>query len=174
MKEFEKFLTDLPKPAVEVPEFRDQLRRELRGGAARRGRLERWIDLLPRPGLGGALAGAMAALLLLFVLVPGIPVGLHAALAGDDDGLRPLTAVEPAETERLQRASLLEADQAFVESWTARQPAPVEVRSVASERTFTVRQFELSDGKRVLVFTELGSDRPRPEVKPAADPPQIY
>ena len=29
MKDFEKFLNDLPKPAVEVPAFRDQLRREL-------------------------------------------------------------------------------------------------------------------------------------------------
>ena len=36
------------------------------------------------------------------------------------------------------------------------------VRSMEDERIFGVRQFELTDGKRMLVFTEFGSDRPEP------------
>jgi len=167
MKDFEKFLTELPRPDVDVPAFRAQLRRELVSVAPARSSPGMRLAL----GLTGSLAAAFALLLVLFVARPGVPEDIHAALIG------PTTVPigDASVGQLLHRATApVEADQAFVENWTARQEAPLQVRSIESERMFSVRQFELSDGKRMLVFTELGSDRPRSTLMPAVDPAQVF
>ena len=84
MKSLEKFLTDLPKPDVEVPAFRDQLRRELLSASPRiTGRPWRFATV----GLA-ALAGVLVAALGLFVARPEIPADLHAVLTGTGSAAR--------------------------------------------------------------------------------------
>jgi len=160
MKDFEKFLTDLPKPAVEVPVFRDRLRGELMSiapGAA----VRNWR---PFALLAASAAVLLAVALGWFVVQPAVPERIHATFAGapapewNDDELQ----------EMLTRAAMpAEDDRAFVDNWTAKQPRPVGVRSMEVERLFSVRQFELTDGKRMLVFTELGKEPARPAIQRA-------
>jgi hypothetical protein len=122
-------------------------------------------------GLTGSLAAAFAVLLVLFVARPAIPGEIHAALAGR----APAEGERPTLQQLLERvATPVEADQAFVESWTARQPRGVGVRSMEAERLFSVRQFELTDGKRMLVFTELEDDRVQPAVMHASTPARTF
>ncbi|MCP3978289.1 MAG: hypothetical protein GY716_03015 [bacterium] len=156
MKDIEKFLTDLPKPAVDVPAFKDQLRRELRSSVA--------APVDPRWRMTAMLSGVAALLMVgvltLFVARPAIPAGIHASLGG----------TSPASTQGAAPDSLpAAADRAFVDAWSARQTQPVGVRAMEEERLVSVRQFELTDGKRMLVFTELGNDTVAPAVK-RADP----
>ena len=68
----------------------------------------------------------------------------------------------------------VEADRAFVDTWSARQEQPVGVRSMEDERVFSVRQFQLTDGKRMLVFTELGNEQAQPTVLRADATVPIY
>ena len=79
MRNFEKFLTGLSKPDVEVPAFRERLGRELASVAG-----------APRPsgqfrlvlGLTASVATACAAMLVWFVAQPSVPTGIHDALTG--------------------------------------------------------------------------------------------
>ena len=48
----------------------------------------------------------------------------------------------------------------FVEQWYRRQSRPVEVKAVGDEKILALRQFELADGKRVVVLTEIGDRVP--------------
>ena len=114
MKDFEKFLTDLPKPAVEVPAFRDELRRELLSAVPERSSPRMRLAL----GLTGSLAAAFAVVLVLFVAVPEIPGDIHAALAG-----QPEPASSGASVAQLlgQAVTPVEADRAVVDTWSARQ-----------------------------------------------------
>jgi hypothetical protein len=167
MKDFEKFLTDLPKPAVEVPAFRDELRRELLSAVPERPNPRMRLAL----GLTGSLAAAFAVVLVLFVAVPEIPGKIHAALGG-----QPEPASNDASIAQLLREVVtpVEADRAFVDTWSARQEQPVGVRSMEDERVFSVRQFQLTDGKRMLVFTELGNEQAQPTVLRADATVPIY
>jgi len=153
MKDFEKFLTDLPKPVVDVPAFRDQLRRELLSSAptdpSRRWRFAA-IGMT-------SLATAVVFALGLFIARPGIPADLNAALTGGSSAVSP----------RL-------ADQAFVDRWAAQQASPVAIRSMSGERLLSVRQFELTDGKQMLVFTETEDDDVRPRVVRANSSAQFF
>jgi hypothetical protein len=167
MKDLEKFLTDLPKPDVEVPAFRQQLRRELLSVAPARTTARMRFAL----GLTGSLAAAFALLLALFVARPAIPNRLHVALAGT----APVELEQPAMEQLLLRAATpIEADQAFLESWTAQQGQALGVRTMEVEKLFSVRQFELTDGKRMLVFTEVGKEGTRPTLLRAMAPAQVY
>jgi hypothetical protein len=167
MKDLERLLTDLPKPDVEVPAFRQQLRRELLSVTPARTSARMRFAL----GLSGSLAAAFALLLVLFVARPAIPDRLHTRLAGP----APIELGQPALDQLLRSAARpVEADRAFVESWTAQQGRLVDVRAMEDERLFSVRQFEMTDGKRMLVFTELGNEKARPTVLRAMAPAQVY
>lgn len=153
MKEFERFLSDLPKPVVDVRRFRDRLGRVLRHAEQmRRDRRRRRVLHST-----AATAVGLAAVLVLFVVKPQIPRSIHDRVLGAPARSVDLTADSPGVP--------VEADRAFIERWTANQEHPVEVRSIESERVFSVRQFELTDGKRMLVFSEIGDEEPN---EPAA------
>ena len=169
MKDFEKFLTDLPKPAVEVPAFRARLRGEL-------------LSVAPTATGGywrplAVFAATAAALMLValgwFVIRPEVPERIHAAFSAS-----PAPETNESELqEMLARAAMPEEDdRAFVDNWTATQPLPVEVRTMEAERLFSVRQFELTDGKRMLVFTELGNEQAKPAIRRAGSTaqPAVY
>ena len=170
MKKFEKFLTDLPRPALEVPAFRDQLRRELMSvQPIGPGRHRRFATA----GLA-ALACLLVAILGLFVARPDIPAELHAALSGSN-GLTRERLDETNINRLLGRVGLpLEADRAFVDEWAAQQTGPVAIRSVNGERLVSVRQFELTNGKQMVVFTELSDEEQRPEIVRAGSTTQFF
>jgi hypothetical protein len=170
MKRFEKFLTDLPKPAVEVPAFRDQLRRELLS-AAPTSPSRHWR--FAAVGMT-ALASLLVVALGIFVARPEIPADLHAVLTGSgSDGRETLN--ETNINRLLGRVGLpLEADRAFVDSWAERQAGPVAIRSMNDERLVSVRQFELTNGKQMLVFTELSDEEDRPKVVRAGSTAQFF
>jgi hypothetical protein len=167
MKNFEKFLIDLPKPDVEVPAFRNELRRELLRAAPERTSSRMRLAL----GVAASLAVGFAVIAVLFVAVPGIPADIHAALVD-----RSASAANEASIARLlaQAVPPVEADRAFVDTWTARQERPVAVRSIEGERVFSVRQFELTDGNRMLVFTQLGQEQTQPTALRSDAPVPIY
>jgi hypothetical protein len=122
-------------------------------------------------GLTGSLAAAFAVIVVLFVAVPGVPADIHAALVD-----QPASEANEASIARLltEAVTPVEADRAFVDTWSARQEQPVAVRSIENERVFSVRQFELTDGKRMLVFTQLGDEQAQPAVLRADAPVPIY
>jgi hypothetical protein len=78
-------------------------------------------------------------------------------------------AVQPAVLqELLERANAgATRDRDFIESWYAQQSRPTQVRAVSGERILAIRQFELANGERVAVLTDLGAAVDRP----AADRP---
>ena len=61
----------------------------------------------------------------------------------------------------------VEVDHAFVQDWARRKGQSVDVQSVESERLYGVRQLELTDGTRMLVFSELEPDGAQPTAIPA-------
>jgi hypothetical protein len=158
MRDFEKDLSNLPDPDIRVDEFQRTLRRELiasmEAGTTPRFRLAF--------SLASAAAGIFAALLVLFVVKPGFPAQIHDLLLG---GAGPAaTAEQPAGRRDQARPHALagtdagaQVDQAFVESWYQQRARPVQVKSMQDERFLAIRQFELSSGERVVVFTELGN-----------------
>ncbi len=156
MRNFEKFLTGLSKPDVDVPAFRERLGRELASVAG-----------APRPsgqyrlvlGLTASVATACAAMLVWFVAQPSVPTGIHDALAG--------VPVATAQTTDWQNPVPVEIDRAFVQDWSRRKGQSVAVRAVEAERLYGVRQLELTDGTRMLVFTELEPGGAQPVAIPA-------
>ncbi len=172
MKDFEKLLTDLPKPAVEVPAFKQELWRELqhtrRPGYGRGPWIALAASLLVIVGLG--------ALLTAFVVDPGLAASLRAGLVGESGatgtamvrsehsmvtGIDGSTLTLEDVHQVLSRTDAsVDLDRAFIEDWSSQQSMPVDVRSMEAESVYTIRKYELSDGKHVLVFTELGSGNP--------------
>ena len=153
MKDFEKLLTGLPKPAVEVPEFKRHLRRELQTARHPRPAFRLRLAL----GAAASLAAALALLVATFVARPAIPARLHVALTGDPApaSIEAVLGELPIRDVLEQTEASAALDRAFIEDWSAEQSQPVQVRSMEAEKVYTVRQFELTDGKRMLVFTEL-------------------
>jgi hypothetical protein len=155
MRNFEQFLTGLSKPDVDVPAFRERLGRELASVAAGprpSGRLH------PAMALTASVAAACAVVTVWFVAQPSVPAAIHDALAG-----RPAVADGAAEW---QNPVPVEADHAFVQDWAQRKGQSVDVQAVESERLYGVRQLELTDGTRMLVFTELEPDGAMPAAIP--------
>jgi hypothetical protein len=170
MKDFEKFLTDLPKPAVDVPAFRDQLRREL-ASAAPTDPSRRWR--FAAIGMTAIATGVVFALGL-FIAHPGIPADLNAALIGQRSAVG--ERLDDSRTDRLPgRLEMpVEADRAFADRWVAQQASPVAIRSMSGERLVSVRQFDLTDGEQMLVFTEMGTAEARPEILRAGSTAQFF
>ncbi|ANM29973.1 hypothetical protein ABI59_10915 [Acidobacteria bacterium Mor1] len=174
-------MTDLPKPAVEVPAFKQELWRELQHTQRPVHGRGPWIalaaSLVVIVGLGALLAAFVAdpelAASLRVRLVGGPePAGIASAAAarsvvGGIDGST-LTLEDVHQVLSRTDASV-DLDRAFIEDWSSQQPMPVDVRSMEAESVYTIRKYELSDGKHVLVFTELGSGNP--SVRAVADSP---
>jgi len=117
------------------------------------------------PGLvlAGSLAAAVlfAALSAIFVIAPGIPTRLHAAFLHDDVGGAPIAPSGEARQaillDVLERSEAsAQRDRAFLDSMYAQQARPVRVKAIEGERILAIRQFELSNGERVAVLTNLG------------------
>jgi hypothetical protein len=193
MKKIETELKELPD--VPVGRFKQTLRRELVAA----------VPPTPAHGLKAALVATslatvvFAALAVSFVIAPGVPGRLNAALFQDgaggemigemaaDRGLAespgavvatgrtvvPSTsgaAVQPAVLSKLLEQSNAGAqrDRDFVESWYAQQSRPAQVKAVSGERILSIRQFELANGERVAVLTDLGAAPARRTESPAA------
>jgi hypothetical protein len=170
-KDFEKDLQELSHPQLPVDRFRQTLRRDLQAAQRRSG----------SPGwkLAFAAASASAAtfafLLLLFVLDPSVPSRLHASVLGDEP--RPVDSTAGTEhgSIDLQNVSLgyfldqtnasAQVDQEYLQRWYSDRARPIGVKSVEDEKILAIRQFELTNGERVVVLTELGSEGPQRNVQ---------
>ena len=129
MKNFEESLRQLRAPDLQVAEFRQKLRSDLsvaRGEWSRR----RWrTACLASSALSLVLAIALAA----FVAAPDVP-----RVAGIADS-----------------EISVDNDREFIESYYARQGTGVRIQSVDTERLVAIREFTLSDGRQMVVYTEL-------------------
>jgi hypothetical protein len=112
--------------------------------------------------MSGAVA-ILGAVLALFVLRPSVPGNLNAALFHDpaepDAGL---TLVEnpPMEVQRLltEATDSARSDREWLDRWYEGQLDASRVKSMEEERFFAVRRFELTTGKRIVIFSEIGGD----------------
>ncbi len=171
MKELEEALKDLSLPDIKVDTFKRDLRRSLMEKATARAASGYKFPFL----MASAAAGIFGVFLVLFVLKPSFPMQLHAYLAGsseerrvvdpspivpvDNDLTGPSSYQDPFYSKALHRNASLEQDRKFIESWYQQQfSRPAEVRSVASEKIYAIRKFELTGGKQIIVYTELGED----------------
>jgi hypothetical protein len=128
MKNFEESLRRLNAPDLPADAFRRKLRRDLVVAQAELSS-RRWRGAcLAACGLCAVLAVALVA----FATAPGVP----AATAAGDHTLS------------------VDEDRAFVEAYYADQGSAVTVRSVEAERLVAIREFVLSDGRRMVVYTE--------------------
>ena len=166
MKDFEKALKNLSLPDIEVDRFRQDLRRDLL----------RAQSVPTRSSYGFAFAAMSGAAMMLalvvavFILQPRYPARLHAMLGGTT----PAQVTAPASGEQLVSANLdtpylrellsggtasKEMDQALIESWYREQlPGEgIQVKALEEEKIYALRQFQLSSGKRIVVYTELGN-----------------
>ncbi len=136
-------MRQLRAPDLQVEEFRHKLRRDLsvaRGEWSRR----RWrTACLASSGLSLVLAIALAAL----VAAPDAPRAARFA----DSGIS------------------LDSDREFIESYYARQGTGVRIRSVDAERLVAIREFTLSDGRQMVVYTELDEGPSHTSTAPGND-----
>ena len=128
MKNFEESLRRLNAPDLPVGIFRRKLRRELNVAHAELS-LRRWRRAcLAACGLSVVLALALTA----FVTAPdvsGADLLAHSEISVDND-------------------------REFVEAYYARQGSGVRVQSVDAERLVAIREFTLSDGQQMVVYTK--------------------
>ncbi len=168
MKDFEKDLQTLSRPDIQVDRFKQTLRRDLQASMSQAG--------APRWRLAFAAASATAAifafLLLIFVLDPAVPARLHASVVG---GVPPQTIATEAPATDLQNLGLryfldqanasVQVDEEFLQRWYADRARPVSVKSVEDEKIIAIRQFVLTNGERVVVLTEIGSEGQQKDVQ---------
>lgn len=120
----------LNAPDFPVETFRRKLRRDLTVAHAELG-LRRWRRAcLAACGLSVVLAVALTA----FVTSPDVPGPVLFA----------------------NSEISVDNDREFVEAYYARQGSGVKVQSVDAERLVAIREFTLSDGQRMVVYTESG------------------
>jgi hypothetical protein len=176
MKDFEKALRNLPKPDVPVEEFKQGLHAELNRVIRRRA----GNGYQRRFTFASAIAGVLVVVLGLFVLQPQIPTRLHAVISGaaPDIEQQPMPALPqstssprstqalPQQLEALFRTSsaTAEIDRSVVEDWYRRQALPVGVGKLEEESIFAVRQFQLTNGERIVVLSELGQQPEQPSM----------
>ena len=128
MKNFEESLRQLKAPDLEVATFRHKLRRDLSAAHVELS-LHRWRRAcLALCGLTVVLAASLT----LLVTSP------------EDSGTAMLAGGEIS----------VDHDREFVEAYYARQGSGVRVQSVDAERLVAIREFTLSDGQRMVVYTE--------------------
>ncbi len=168
MKDFEKDLQTLSRPDIQVDRFKQTLRHDLQASMSRAG-APRWRLAF---AAASATAAAFAFLLLIFVLDPAVPARLHASVAG---GAPPQTTVTEAPATDLQNLGLqyfldqanasVQVDEEFLQRWYADRARPVSVKSVEDEKIIAIRQFVLTNGERVVVLTEIGSEGQQKDVQ---------
>lgn len=131
-------------------------------------------------GFAGGLAAVFAFFLILFVFRPDMPARLNAwALGGEDTSM--LASQDPVngdavgdpvhmnDMDSLYLRELLAGGQAtaqqdefFIENWYAEQANPYQVKhqvkQIEDEKIYAIRKFQMTNGQRVVVFTELGED----------------
>ena len=184
MKELEEALQKLPKPNIETPEFKRNLRRSLKLSMAATP-ARSWSFALPL-AIGSAAACAM--ILALFIARPDLPAKMNGWLIGGGAELQTAqNTQEPQVYPQLAKGGdsdylnrLLAAghasedlDRQYIQSLyhQGETPQQVEVKSMKGQRVFTVREFELTGGKQVVVWTELREDgetgRMIPQPRPA-------
>lgn len=130
-------MTRTPLPDPPAADFKRRLRAELIA-AEQAQSLRRWRGACVG---AAAVASLCVAALALFVARPELPGRLHAGLTGD-----------PAAVAELS----VERDREFLEALYTEASEPVRVTAVHNERVLAIREFTLSDGKRMTVYTELG------------------
>jgi|GEM_PF-3153856 len=172
----------LSKPRIDVPVFRDRLRAELRAAMdARRHPCREPAFVLP-----AALAGLLALVLVGFIVFPGVPARLNLAFGGPGNSSPSSPAVDAGRwteagpiPEALEERSRdlpinlddymqgeeivsTDLDRLVVEQWTRKHyPKTQGVTPVLEgEIILALRQFQLANGRRVLVYTELDEQRP--------------
>ena len=172
MKDFEKDLQTLSRPDIKVDRFKQSLRRDLQASMSR-ARAPRWRLAF---GTASATAAAFALLLVIFVLDPAVPARLHASVTGGTPPQQANTAgtSEAAATD-LQNIGLqyfldqanasAQVDQDYLKRWYADRARPVSVKSVEGEKLLSIRQFQLTNGERVVVITEIGSEGQQKDVQ---------
>lgn len=125
----------LNAPDPQVAAFRQKLRHELNLAHDRQS-LKRWR----RAALGSA---GLAVVLALALVWPATGRGASDPVSGLDTFLA---------EQQISAAS----DRAFVEDYYARRGESTTVRSIDDERLVAVREFTMSDGRKMVVYTEVG------------------
>ena len=128
MKNFEESLRRLNAPDLQATTFRRKLRRHL---TAAQGELSvrRWR----RACLGAC----------------GLSIVLAIALTAS------VATPDTAENALLTNAEVsIDNDRDFIEAYYARQGSGVRVQSLDAERLVAIREFTMSDGQRMVVYTE--------------------
>ncbi len=171
MKDFEKDLQTLSRPDIQVDRFKQALRRDLQASMSPGG--------APRWRLAFAAASVTAAtfafLLLIFVLDPAVPARLHASVVGGVPSQTTVTESTETPATDLQNLGLqyfldqanasVQVDKEFLQRWYADRARPVSVKSVEDEKIIAIRQFVLTNGERVVVLTEIGSEGQQKDVQ---------
>lgn len=161
---------------MQVNRFKQMLRHDLLASmsSVRERRLRQALVV------AGTAATVFGALLIAFIIAPGIPDRLHAALLHPGEMAGPARAAQApparipaapasgqpmaaslhaATLRRLLETSSASAqrDRTFLESWYEEQARPVRVEAVEGEHLVAIRQFTLSNGESVAVLTDLGA-----------------
>jgi hypothetical protein len=165
MNDFEKNLKNL-RPEVQVDRFKQTLRRDL----LRRMHRQSPPGMRLALGLTGSAAAILGLLVISFVVAPELPARLHRAMGGDGTAQAPpgaaaagMSSGETPLRELLERSDAsIQRDRAFLEVLYQQGSEPVKVKEIQGERFLAIRQFELSNGEKVAVLTDLGApSRPR-------------
>lgn len=156
-------------PDLPAERFQQTLRRDL------------LVAMQPAParGLKAALAVTATAALVLtgmlvsFVVSPDLPQRLNTAWLQAEGTTPPamptlpVTSPDAGQGAQVQQAVMrqfleqanagVRRDQDFIETWYSSQARPARVKAVHDERILAIRQFELVNGERVAVLTDLGA-----------------
>jgi hypothetical protein len=151
MKHFEESLRRLKAPDLEVVAFRQKLRRDL---TVARGELSlrRWRRAcLASAALSVVLAVALAA----FVAAP---TGSESATVSLAD-----------ETWSTGGEISVDNDRQFIEQYFARQGQGVRIQSFDDERLLAIREFTMTDGQQMVIYTELNDGQSNRSTIPLND-----
>jgi hypothetical protein len=121
----------------------------------------------------GSAAATLACVLVLFIFNPSIPSRLHALVTGRSEStmITPLASAEQVVPEQvgfdgrdpilqnllMQNDATEERDRAFIADLYKQEypTGAIQVRSIDEEKVYAVRRYELSGGKRVVIYTEI-------------------
>ena len=151
----------LEKPAIEVPIYRRNLRRELMRAAGR----QSITAGASRFGLSLATfsAGLFAVLLILFVARPEVPALLNQRITGSEHRIeRPPTEVHgipdiPSSADPY-RIHASESDRRLAEAWLEDRVGQ-RLELVENKDLVTARRFVAEDGREIVVYTHLPAER---------------
>ena len=140
MKNFEESLRQLNAPDLQVTAFRHKLRHDLSAAQAALS-IRRWRRACMATG---TLAVVLAIALMGFVTTPTV------ATPGSTGSVEAWLAVNEI---------TIQDDRDFLDAYHARQASDVRIRSIDEERLVAIREFTMSDGRQMVVYTEVGDGR---------------